>query len=556
MTGATMPWTDQLSWLSPLVVVAAWCSLTAVVEQLLRKTSGEHRRLGAAVAGVGLVLAAAASISLLGRGAELILGVALLDGALWVDYLALSLDLIMCVAGLSALACRRGPPRFGSQVLLATCGGMLAAHAGDFISLVIGCEVSCLAVAGMLVQQPTSATRWLLVQAKAMACTWLGIALVYGAAGTLRWQELSLHAVTVFTKWGAGTTQKAVDILMMPNAPIGAGGIEQLRDAAVTGMAPAALFIPGLLLTLGGLCLRLGLFAGLERAPWPVLLVRAGIVRLGLLGAAIHLGVTVFNVPRLTYPPYGWSFGIGLAALLGLGLATFAVLRAPTIRRRVLLTGLHHVAFLCLCLVAAGELFAYAGLTFAGVRHETHYTWAVSSGEQVVSALMAFVASTTVSAIAVMAAPPTPGRGTLVGTVGRTLALLGFIGAPLSAVFFARGWAALAVLLDSNLFVRGLLVFACATSVVIWAAWLPTIAAMWRGRQAGDEPGWGARVVLWTMVLMSWGAGLVANRVVDAAKYVSVGVSMHVESRTRGRWVGEWYERHTSPNTSAPEVAE
>ncbi len=540
---------NELMWMAPAWITIAWAVLTAVCQVLVAELS--VRRWLPLVAATGAGLAAATCVSLLAQGSVLIHGIVLFDGRLWVDYPSLGLDLLICLAVVAAVVREesRRPASFDVLCLAAAGGSMLAAHAGDFVTLSIGLEVACLALAGMLAPRAVAATRWMVPQAAAMAITWVGMALCYGGAGTLKWRDLSLQAVTVFTKWGAGTTQKAVEILLEPELPIAAGGIEQLRDAAVTGMAPAALFVPGLLLTFAGLSLRVGLFAGLRRASWSVFIARDGIVRLGAFGALFHLGITVVNVPRLTYPPYGWSFGLILACTVGLVLAAVGAFRAGDLRTRVLMTGLHQAACWGLALAAAGELFAYAGLTFAGVRHEAHYNWALESGEQVVAALGAMIASTAVATIGLMVVAPGRRaigccrRAPILG-IARTLLVLAFVGAPISAGFFARGWTTLAVLADSNLLVRVVLLVACVTTVAIWAAWLPIVATWWRsgGEDEVSVSKLQACVAL-CMTVASYGAVTAAPTIHAYSRFWSIGASMHGDSTTRSRRVGEWYEQ-------------
>jgi len=420
---------------------------------------------------------------------------------------------------------------------------MLTCHSGDFLTLLLGLELGSLAMAGLLAPRSIAGLRWLIIQALTMALTWLGVVCLYGAAGSLQWRELSLKAVAIFTKWGAGTTQKAVEILLTPELPLGMQGVEQLRDAAVTGMAPAALFIPGLLLVVAGLCLRMTLATGLAHAPWAWLLVRDGVLRLGVLGAMLHLFVGVLNSPRLTYPPYGWSLGLSLFAGREVVISGVAVLRAQNARVRVICTGLHHAGWWLLSLVAAGEIYAYAGLRFAGVRHESHYNWALESGEQVVAALFAMVVSTTIATAGLLASGSSQ-RTSFVTRVGQTLILLAFVGAPLSAVFCARGWGALAILNDSNTLVRGLVLVALASSVCVWVAWLPTLRAWWRAgvkpSPGQGKPRWSAALVVWMTVALSWGVGVVGLQVVQGLHTLSVGASMSVASRTRSRRVAAW----------------
>ncbi|MCA9695813.1 MAG: hypothetical protein KC636_39920, partial [Myxococcales bacterium] len=320
-------------------------------------------------------------------------GALTLAGRLVVDPLAALHDAVISAALCVVISLSEGTSRsrVAGFASLAVAGASLAAHAVDLGLVLVGLELAALAVIPLLVSAGpkghVTGLRWLMPHALTTALLLLGIALVFGATGVTTLPQLGGRLTAVFTGWGAGNVQKAVEILSLPRVPIGDDAIAHLRDAAVKGMAPAALFLPGILLIIAGLLARLGVvplhraLVGVYARASPSAGVALDVlVRLAPLVALIRALPGGLNTARLVQAPYGWIVPIVSVALLCLVIAGLAAAREGDPRRLVAWATLHVAGWLLIGLAAAGDYYAHAGVRMASMLPE-HYAWGMGSGD-------------------------------------------------------------------------------------------------------------------------------------------------------------------------------
>jgi len=371
------------------------------------------------VRGLGLIVVAAAAVAAWRDtvGVELDAGVVLTGGGMVRDHLAGLLDLVALAVTAVALvgsgrgvgasgstrAASIGPARrLGAEPLaLAACTGVcMVFHAGDLLTMFVGAELATVsAVGAALVESERGAARSLLGPAARQLAlgatlTGLGIALLYGATSSLAIHGdpgvgivgLGGRTASVFTQWGAVQSQALAleEAAAVGDGSLPPGLVYQFKSKVVTGMAPAALFIPGMLLLLAGAMSRTLLlpFGGLaRRLMWSSdhgagVSVLAGVLTpLVGFGMLLRLFVGVMHASRLVREPYGWVGPLPLLVLVTVLLAGAIAVRQRDAMRIVgwLATGTS--SLVVLVLVAAAS-FAGRGAPRGTVTSAFEQTWA------------------------------------------------------------------------------------------------------------------------------------------------------------------------------------
>jgi len=536
-----------ISQLAPLVITGLWALLVPLAGRAL--PDGWSRWVALA----GLALALASVVTLIDAPA-LAVGEALVGEALVADRLALLLDAVVLVAVLALIACderAEGAASRRARVVLAGAGALLCAHAGDVVVLVVGLELACLATAALLGR---AGFRWLIGQGVAAAVLWLGLGLMYGATGATRFAELSGRVSAVFLRWGANTVQSAVELLQAAG-PLPGGLAEQARDVAVTGAAPAMLFIPGLLLALAGLLARFGavpMQGGLADVVGRAGTVGAGavlvVVRIAAGAGLVRLFVAALHAPRVVYAPYGWGTAVaaigGVTAVVG----AIAAARQASLRRLLGWAAVAHSGLALLGMVAAADFYAHAGARRGGLGPNDHVDWGQTMGDAAVAAVLLTLAIHALASLGLLAAHAAFDRGRghvdLVGlgrrapgsAVAISVCLLGLAGAPPTGAFVAR-WALLpAGLEDSNVLVRVMLGLAVLASAALVAACVRVLVALWA---SAAEPSASAaaerwpRVTLAVLAAMVLGTGLFGQVSVEASRAAAAGAGLHPGGKAR-----------------------
>lgn len=540
---------------APAVIVALWGVLC-----LLAARAGLRPWAARALPACGLALALAAA--LVGASVPLV-GEMVGEGALIVDRLAAWFDAVIVAAMLAAVLADaaegpRGPWTQG-MLLLAGAGAMLAVRAGDWGTLIAGLELAvlacglCLAGAGDAGGR-RAARDWLLGQGLGAGILWLGVALVVGATGTTGLHDLGGRVGAVFLRWGANTTQAAVDLLL-GNNPLPAGLAAHARDAAVEGMAPAAMFIPGVLLVLAGLLARAGVFPLL--AGRTAVAGRTGlagvvgvelVVRTAAIAALLRVFVSALHVPRVVFAPYGW--GTAAAAIGGASVVVcaLAAARAADLRRLIAWGGAAQAGLAVLALAAAANFVAHAGLRTGGVQLDESYVWGHGAGEAAVAAVLAGQAIFVLAAAGALAGAGAAdgGRGVagLAGLARRSplaaaslaVCLLALIGAPPTGGFAARVALTLAIFEDSNPAIRaGLAAGALGTAILGWAYLRALLVTLSPGE--GPAPRRAGTLVAAVIAALLLGSGLWGHGWMSMAEEAAAGVAFRPGGKGRREWI-------------------
>lgn len=549
--------------LVPSIIVGLWGVLC-----LLASRAGLPPVLARAVPASGLVLALAAAVAEF-MAVDLV-GGRLADGALIVDKLAALIDVVVVAAlGVTVVVDPQAGPRAPwarGMLLLAGAGAMLAARAGDWPTLLVGLELAALATGLCMAASGEEAGEageragraagrgWLLGQAVGAAILWLGIGLVVAATGTVKLHELGARIGSVFLRWGASTAQAAVDVLQGPEA-LPPGLIAHARDAAVEGMAPAALLIPGVLLVLAGLLARAGVWpllagrvAAAGRAGLTGFVAAELVLRTAAIAALIRVFVGVLHAPRVVYAPYGWGSAATVIGGVSALACAIAAVRAADVKRLLAWAGAAQAGLAVLAIAAAANFVAHAGLRSGGLQLEVHYTWGHGAGEAAVAAALAGQVVFTLGALGVLAcaAAVQAGRGTVdFAGLGRrspwlagglAVCLLALIGAPPTAGFPARWMWMTAVLEDSNPLVRAML----AAGTLAWAllGWaLLRVLATALGPGDGGQPRRGATAVTLVVAGALLWTGLIGHGLWSMAEEASAGVAFQAGGKGRVEWM-------------------
>jgi NADH-quinone oxidoreductase subunit N len=408
-----------------------WVLVFGAIALLLADAFARAREIGFLrnLALVVVALAFAAALSQFGDP-EHDLGHFALAGALLIDHLALACDLLalLALAGVVALAGERGTANpssrtFGEReplLLIAGAGALACIHAGDLVTLWLGVELLGIAALLASLADPESAANRhrreaLLVQllpAAIVSCLMLlGIALIYAALGTTSLDGFARASTKVFAQWGA--TQRWVLIIERYGAEIAQQdppALQQARNEIVRGLAPAALFLPGVLLLLGGLLTKLGLlpFARrrelIEQAPLHASALWSTLATVALTAALLRIYAGALNSPRLANEPYGWTGALPTVALLTGIWAALASVRQRRLSRTVALLSLVQVSLILLGIVAATSFHGHIGIGSRYLAPEYEMLWSRVTGDEACAAVLILLATNVIATLGCFAA--------------------------------------------------------------------------------------------------------------------------------------------------------
>ena len=351
--------------------------------------------------------------------------------ALIVDHLTVACDLVAlaALAGVVGLARERGTTKetrreaFGEReplLLLAGAAALVCVHAGDLMVVWLGVELLSItallaALAGHDAVVDASKRRALLVQlipGAVVSCLMiLGITMIYAALGTTSLDGFGSAATRVFAQWGG--VQRWVLILERYGAEIAtqdpAAGA-QARAEIIRGVAPAAMFLPGVLLLLGGLLAKLGAlpFARrrelVEESPLHVTALWSTLAVVALVAVLLRVFVGALHSPRLANEPYGWTGVLPTIALLTGGWAAVAATRQRRLSRVVALLALVQLSLILLGIVAAANFHGHIGVGARYIAPGYEILWAHLAADEAYAAVVAALAAHVIASVGCFAA--------------------------------------------------------------------------------------------------------------------------------------------------------
>jgi NADH-quinone oxidoreductase subunit N len=529
-----------------------------------------------------------------------------LSGALLADHLALACDLLALLAlfGVVALAGERashGPARakraFGEReplLLLAGAGAVICIHAGDLLVVWLGVEL--LGIAALLTSfaDPDSvanrhrrgALLGQLVPAAIVSCLLLlGIALIYAALGTTSLDGFARAATKVFAQWGG--TQRWVLVIERYGAEIAEqdpNAMQQARSEIVHGLAPAALFLPGLLLLLGGLLTKLGLlpFARrreqVEQAPLHASALWSTLATVALTAVLLRVYAGALNSPRLANEPYGWTGAMPTVALLTGVWASLAALRQRRLSRAVALLALVQVSLLLLGIVAATSFHGHIGVGARYLAPEHEMLWARVAGDEASATVLILLGTHVIATLGCFAAlaasqgasGPELRMQNWSGMAKRrpqlalafAICLLSLIGLPPLAGFIGK-LGILRALAEHSAMRWMIVVVALELGVSAWVV-LRVIAAMLYGDVSAGGPGseprrednrWPLRVAS-VAAALSLVLGLGGQRLIVWARLPAAGSSFEAGDPDRLDWLEQRRASWAADDTEVQDTSE
>ncbi len=454
---------------------------------------------------------------------------------LLVDHTTALLDLLVLIAtagvvGLArehgqviASAPKSGSPRGSGEreplLLLACAGAMVCVHAADLMTVWLGVEL--LGLTGLVLllathdagSTPTKQAllvRQLVPALIGSALLLLGIALIYAAFGTTSIDGFGRQVTRVFALWGG--SQRWVLVLEKYGEQVARQDPAMFRQAhaeIARGMAPAALFLPGVLLLLGALLAKLGVWPFARRreldedGPVHVAALRSTLVVIAVVAVLLRVFVGSLHMPRMANEPYGWTGPLPTIALISGTVAAVLALRQRRLTRIVAALAALQVSLVLLAIVAAASFHGHVGAGGRAIAPRHEIVWSRLVGDEAFAAALALLVAHVLAVIGCFAAiAATRGHrgpeirmqhwaGMATRRPGLALAfsicLLSLIGLPPLAGFIGR-LELLRALTEHSAMRWMIVVVALQLALAAFTA-LRVIAAMYFGDETVSEPG-------------------------------------------------------------------
>ncbi|HWB81763.1 MAG TPA: NADH-quinone oxidoreductase subunit N, partial [Nannocystaceae bacterium] len=570
--------------LAPMMVVAVWALLLLAADAFAGSgMRAFQRRLSL----VGLGIAFACALGQFGTF-DYDQGVSVFSGFLVVDHFSLLLDLgVIAVAAGTVAFCgdyaRSHRFEYGEQeclVLIAAFGMMILNHAADLVAIFLGIETMSIAIYVLVGARwnarasAEAALKYFLMGAFASGLLLMGIALIYGATGSTHLEEIRRAIAGIFTQWGAA--QPYVDLALHPEgAPVDA--VRAAVDKSVIGMAPAALFLPGVLLLLSGILFKISAVPfhmwtpdAYEGAPTPTTGFMAAGVKIGGFAALLKIFVGTFATQRLATAPYGWTSVVAIIALATMTIGNFAAVKQTNVKRLLAYSSIAHVGYLLVGVVAAANFYGHA-FAIGSLRPADQIEWSRVTGDFAVAGVVFYVLTYAVATIGAFAAVSWYGANKQEGVtahewsglaqrhpamaLGLTLCLLSLMGMPPTVGFFGKLGLFRAALENDNLVLRVLVIAALLNSVVGAYYYLKLIVAMYfrpsPGTEIGTLPGRGARVVVGICAVTVLALGIGADAAFRRAELATAGFAFAAGSEGRAERVAKLRDKWDAQDEAA-----
>ena len=553
--------------LAPMMIIAVWSLLQLLADAF---SDPGTRKFERRVALTGLGFAAVAVVLQLGD-VQYDAGVEVFSGFLIVDPMSVLLDLtvLAITAGTVMFAgdfARSHRFEYGEQeavLLIAAFGVMVLNHAGTLLALFLGIETMSIAVYVMVgarwnsSRSSEAALKYFIMGAFSSGLLVMGIALLYGATGTMDLGELSQRVSTLFTGKGSwGDAMNDIVSLHMGQAL----NPDAARDRAIVALAPVALFLPGLLLVVAALLFKVSAVPfhmwtpdAYDGAPTPTTGFMAAAVKIGGFAALLKLLVATLQSARLVHHPYGWATVVGIIAIVTMTVGNIAAVRQNNVKRLLAYSSVAHVGYLLVGVVAAA--FFYVDKAGGQLTEVDQVLWARSNGDLAVASVLYYLITYGVATMGTFACVAFYGAHKKEATslsqwsgmaqrhpgiaLGMTICLLSLMGMPPIAGFFGKLGLFRVAMTSGDDLLRWMVIFGVLNSVVGAAYYLRVIVAMYfRPPLEGDEEvevldGHGVRVVVVVAAALSILAGVGARPVMDECRIAAAGTGYKAGSPKR-----------------------
>ncbi|MBV1859007.1 MAG: NADH-quinone oxidoreductase subunit N, partial [Nannocystaceae bacterium] len=552
--------------LAPMMVIAVWALLDLAADAYSGPgTRAFERPLSLA----GLGFATLAIAMQLGDPAY-DAGIEVFSGFLVVDHFALLLDAaVIAVTAATVLFAgdfaRSHRFEYGEQealLFIATFGVMVLNHANTLLAVFLGIETMSIAVYVMVgarwnsKRSSEAALKYFIMGAFASGLLVMGIALMYGATGTLSLPEIGGRISPLLT--GKGSWGAAMPEIVRLHGGLTGPAANAAQDRAIVAFAPIALLIPGILLTTGALLFKISAVPfhmwtpdAYDGAPTPTTAFMAAAVKIGGFAALLKFLVVTLQASRLVHHPYGWATIMGVIAIATMSVGNLAALRQTNVKRMLAYSSVAHVGYLLIGVIAAA--FFYVDKAGGQLTEVDQVLWARGNGNLALASVLYYLVTYSVATMGTFACVAFYGANKREATglhewagmgrrhpgiaLGMTVCLLSLMGMPPVAGFFGKLGLFRVAMTSGDPFLRWMVIAGVLNSVVGAAYYLRVIVAMYFRKPPEAEievlSGGGVRIVVILAAVLSIGAGVGARPLMDLCRIAAAGTGRRVGGELR-----------------------
>lgn len=556
--------------LAPMMIIAVWALLDLAADAYSGPGTRAFER-PLSLAGLGFAVVA---VSMQLGDPAYDAGIEVFSGFLVVDHFALLLDaaVIAVVAATVLFAgdfARSHRFEYGEQealLFIATFGVMVLNHANTLLAVFLGIETMSIAVYVMVgarwnsKRSSEAALKYFIMGAFASGLLVMGIALIYGATGTLSLPEIGSRISPLFTgrnSWGAAMP----DIVDLHRGMTGPAA-NAAQDRAIVALAPVALLLPGILLTTAALLFKISAVPfhmwtpdAYDGAPTPTTAFMAAAVKIGGFAALLKFLVVTLQASRLVHHPYGWATIVGVIAIATMSVGNLAALRQTNVKRMLAYSSVAHVGYLLIGVIAAA--FFYVDKAGGQLTEVDQVLWSRGNGNLALASVLYYLVTYSIATLGTFACVAFYGANKKEATglhewagMGRrhpgvalamTICLLSLMGMPPVAGFFGKLGLFRVAMTSGDPFLRWMVIAGVLNSVVGAAYYLRVIVAMYFRKPPETEvevlPGSGVRVVVVLAAAMSIVAGVGARPLMDLCRIAAAGTGHRVGGELRRKEV-------------------
>ncbi|MGH1342288.1 MAG: proton-conducting transporter membrane subunit [Nannocystales bacterium] len=556
----------DLMHLAPMMIIALWALLDLAADAYSGPGTRAFER-PLSLAGLGFAVVAVAMQ--LGDPAY-DAGIEVFSGFLVVDHFALLLDaaVIGVVAATVLFAgdfARSHRFEYGEQealLFIATFGVMVLNHANTLLAVFLGIETMSIAVYVMVgarwnsKRSSEAALKYFIMGAFASGLLVMGIALIYGATGTVSLPEIGGRISPLFTgkgSWGAAMPE----VIGLHQGMAGAAA-NAAQDRAIVAFAPIALLIPGILLTTGALLFKISAVPfhmwtpdAYDGAPTPTTAFMASAVKIGGFAVLLKFLVVTLQTSRLVHHPYGWATIVGVIAIATMSVGNLAALRQTNVKRMLAYSSVAHVGYLLIGVIAAA--FFYVDKAGGQLTEVDQLLWARGNGNLALASVLYYLVTYSIATMGTFACVAFYGANKKEATgihewagmgrrhpgiaLGMTICLLSLMGMPPVAGFFGKLGLFRVAMTSGDPFLRWMVIIGVVNSVVGAAYYLRVIVAMYFRKPPETEvevlAGGGVRTVVVLAAALSIAAGVGARPLMDLCRIAAAGTGHRVGGEFR-----------------------